>query len=303
MIVAVTGVAGYLGTGLTQELLALGETVIGIDSLIRSSESDIAAFRVHPRFQLVQTDIRHLRGEQLRDVGAIVHLAATVGESACDADPDEATSVNVDGTQAVLQTAADAGVERIVFASTCSVYGVTDPHRPATESHPVHPTSSYAVTKLAAERLVTSAPTSGTALRFATLCGYSPHVRFDLLVNTLARCGVLEEPLALYGVTASRPFLHVSDAVTAILTVLSAPAGAVRGHIFNVAAENLTKSELAALACRHFPTLQLELREGGESRNYRVSSARMASLGWVPRYSVEDAFLDVVRCLGAGAAV
>jgi len=227
----------------------------------------------------------------------------TVGESGCDADPDDATSINVDGTEAVLRSASAAGVSRIVFASTCSVYGVTDPHVPATESHPVHPTSSYAVTKLAAERLVTSAPASGTALRFATLCGYSSHLRFDLLVNTMARCCVLSQPLVLYGVTASRPFLHVKDAVGAIVTVLSAAPDDVRGQIFNVAAENLTKAELAGMARTHFPQLQLELRDGRESRDYCVSSAKIASLGWAPQFTVEDGFLDVVRFLGAGAQV
>jgi nucleoside-diphosphate-sugar epimerase len=300
VIVAVTGVAGSLGTRLTEELLARGDTVIGIDSLVRSTVSDIGPFADNPRFRFVQNDIRQLRVDHLR-VDAIVHLAAIVGESGCDADPDEATSVNVDGTAAVLRSASAAGVSRIVFASTCSVYGVTDPRRPATESHPVHPTSSYAVTKLAAERLVTSAPMTGTALRFATLCGYSSHLRFDLLINTMAHCCVMSQPLVLYGVTASRPFLHVKDAVRAIITVLSAAPDAVRGEIFNVAAENLTKAELAGMARAYFPQLRLELRDGGESRNYRVSSEKIASLGWAPQYTVEDGFLDVVRFLGVGA--
>jgi nucleoside-diphosphate-sugar epimerase len=119
----------------------------------------------------------------------------------------------------------------------------------------------------------------------------------------MAHCCVRSEPLVLYGVSASRPFLHVRDAASAIVTVLSAAPDAVRGQIFNVAAENLTKGELSAIARTHFPQLQLELRDGGESRNYRVSSAKISSLGWSPQYTVEDGFLDVVRFLGAGAEV
>jgi nucleoside-diphosphate-sugar epimerase len=119
----------------------------------------------------------------------------------------------------------------------------------------------------------------------------------------MARCCVLVEPLALYGVHASRPFLHVTDAVGAIRTVLSAPSGAVSGQVFNVAAENFTKTELADLAHRHFPQLQVELRDGGESRDYRVTSEKLRALGWAPRFTVEDAFLDVVRSLGLGAVV
>jgi nucleoside-diphosphate-sugar epimerase len=190
--ILITGGAGYIGSLLTSELLRQNYRVTLLDSLLFGGES-ILPFMSHPNFHFLKSDVtepRAIRDAVKKDWGkpdAIVHLAGIVGFPACQAVGKQvAWKYNVEATKLVYGQAADLGVERFVFASTYSNYGLSEDGNPVTEETPLNPQSLYAETKIAAEEYLLAQKDSACApllFRFATLYGMSPRTRFDLIVN------------------------------------------------------------------------------------------------------------------------
>ena len=305
MKVVVTGGAGHVGAVVSGHLLAAGMNVTVLDRLVYGGES-LLAFMGFPAFRLVHGDIR--RPESLRDAmrgaDAVVHLAAIVGEPACAIDEDEAWSVNYGGTQAALTAARDSHIQRFLFISTCSNYGISDPGQIADEDFPLHPLSQYARSKIEGERHVLdhAERVCATVLRFGTMCGLSPRMRFDLLVSDMARAAVLGDPICVFSPEAWRPFLHLRDAARAIAHCLGQPDELVRGKVFNVVGENYQKKALAKLVLKHYPDTCIAITENRtDPRDYRVSGeAIRRALQFVPEFTVEDAFLEVASAVAAG---
>jgi nucleoside-diphosphate-sugar epimerase len=302
--IVVTGAAGYVGSVVTSQLLLEGHSVVVLDSLAGGGES-LLAYISHPRFRLVRGDVRDLGllGQALNGAAAVVHLAAVVGEPACKPNEREAWSINLEGTQAVLEVAERLNVERLLYVSTCSNYGVSSPDALADEDAPLHPLGVYAQSKVEAERLVLSVDgrTSRSVLRLGTICGLSPSMRFDLLVNEMARAAVLGDPISIFAPAAWRPFLHIRDAARAIEWNLHAPVAAVGNRVFNVVGENYQKKQLGELVRRHFPDASIELTDKvPDARDYRVSGDRVRAQGFAPLLTVEDAFVEVAKAVRAG---
>ena len=201
---------------------------------------------------MIRGDIRdaEARRRALAGAEAVVHLAAIVGDPACALDPAVAEEVNVQATRALVADAKDAGVQRLVFASTCSNYGrMADPTVPITEEGELRPVSLYAEQKVGMEQLilgrgpVTHAP---TCLRFATVYGVGRRMRFDLTVNEFTRELWADRELEVFGEQFWRPYIHVGDAARAVRTVLEAPVEQVAGAVFNAgrSGENYRKLDL-----------------------------------------------------------
>src|SRR5262249_27243442 len=156
----------------------------------------------------------------------------------------------------------------------------------ADETVPVKPLSRYAESKVEAEKLALAGDhgMGACVLRFGTICGLSPRMRFDLLVNELARAAALGEPVEIFAPDAWRPFLHVRDAALAIAFCLSAPAGGVHGKMFNVVGENYQKQGLIDLTLKHYPATRIAVtRKQPDLRDYRVSGERIRrELGFTP---------------------
>ena len=184
----VTGGSGYIGAMLVRELLEAGHEVRVLDSLLHGQE-DIAAEQEQAGVTVVRGDVRDAaaRAKALAGANNVVHLAAIVGDPACARDPQVSDDVNVKATEALVADASAAGVERLVFASTCSNYGrMADPTMPITEQGTLAPVSLYAEQKVAVEQHLLAldpAPFAVTCLRFATVYGAAPRMRFDLTVN------------------------------------------------------------------------------------------------------------------------
>jgi len=317
MRVAVTGAAGYIGSTVVPTLLAEGHEVVAVDRL-DFGDGGLSAVRAHAGFELVSADVRDARrlSEVLSGCDAVVHLAAVVGEEACDVDPDEAWSINVDGAGTVLDVAGECRLARAVLASTCSNYGVSSPEVVVGEDAPLNPLSSYARAKVRAEQhwlnpslakpsgTATTAVTT-TVLRFGTICGRSPRMRFDLLVNELAARAALGMPIELYAPEAWRPYLFVADAARAIAAVLGAPEQLVQAEIFNVVGENCSKHQLGGIVHERFPSASITVTERRpDRRDYRVSGAKFeAALGFHDARSVREVFIDVAAAVEAGAWV
>ena len=223
--ILVTGGAGYVGSVVVDELLAQGHAVRAFDSLLHGGVPSLLQSWGDDRFQFLRGDVRDAaaRQEALADVEAVLHLAAIVGDPACSREPDAAREVNVEGTGGLLDDAQAAGVERCVIASTCSNYGkMADSDVYATEEFDLRPMSLYAETKVAAEldALARADDFATTCLRFATVYGVSPRMRFDLTVNEFTREVALGQELVVFGEQFWRPYVHVRDAARAACMVL-----------------------------------------------------------------------------------
>jgi nucleoside-diphosphate-sugar epimerase len=297
--VTVTGGAGYIGACATRELLRAGHAVTVLDSLLHGQDA-VAGALADAGARIVRGDVRDsaARADALAGADAIVHLAAIVGDPACARDPELSQEVNVDATRTLV---AEADVERLIFASTCSNYGrMADPLVPVDETAPLAPVSLYAEQKVTLERELLQLP-NVTCLRFATIYGVAERMRFDLTVNEFTRDMWDGRTLDVYGEQFWRPYVHVTDAARAIAMVLATPRERVAGRVFNVghSDENYRKLDLVDVIKQRLPEASVRFVHRDEDpRDYRVSFSRIKTeLGFDPLMRVPDGVDEVIRSL------
>jgi nucleoside-diphosphate-sugar epimerase len=325
--VLVTGGAGYLGSTLVPQLLADGFSVRVLDSLRYGGRSLLGVWS-HPGFQFLRGDVRDraMVRASLEDIDAVVHLAAIVGDPACAREPAEARAVNLEASSQLLELCRERRhVTRFIFASTCSNYGrMDDPDILVDESSVLRPLSLYAETKVAFERMLLErldtppkiAPRRGasheidgdklcaTSLRFATIFGVSPRMRFDLTVNEFTCELIVRGHLVVFGEQFWRPYVHVRDAAAAIELTLSSPTELVRGQVFNVGSsqQNFRKQQIVDLIRLQAPDATVEyVHVESDPRDYRVSFAKIHErLAYRTTASVEDGVAEVARLVRQG---
>lgn len=305
MKVLVTGGAGYLGSVLAAQLLADGREVRVLDSLMYGGDALLGLYP-YDGFELVRGDVRDTAAvdRALDGVTHVVHLAAIVGDPACRRQEDLARAVNLDASLALYRR-AHGRVERFVFASTCSNYGrMGDPTEYVTERSELSPLSLYAETKVAVE-LELLGNDDVTVLRFATLFGISPRMRFDLTVNEFAAELALNGRLEVYGEQFWRPYVHVADAARAARLVLDAPREVVGGEVFNTGdtAENYRKQDLVDLLRERIEReVTVEFVTIAEDpRDYRVSFAKIEqALGFRASRTVPQGLDEVLAAVAGG---
>jgi nucleoside-diphosphate-sugar epimerase len=239
------------------------------------------------------------------DVDAVVHLAGIVGDPACAAEPAEAQEVNLDAAITVHELARKAGVGRFAFASTCSVYGHCD--APASEDAPLNPLSLYARTKVDAEaRLLASSDDqmATTSLRFATVYGLAPRMRFDLVVNTFVMQALTAGRIRVFTPDAWRPLIHVADVADSIAAVIAAPAPAVAGEVFNAgSADNWQLAGVARLVASVCgPEVEIDATPvDGDPRDYRITTGKLAAAaGWTASRTLAGGVRELAGALSAG---
>ena len=309
MKVLVTGGAGYVGSTLVPLLLDAGHEVTVLDALLFGGTPLLGAW-AHPRFRLLAGDIRDGATVDAAVTGmdAVVHLAAIVGDPACARDPDLARQTNLEASLGLIAAAEQAGVRRFVFASTCSNYGrMADPSSLVDEDSPLAPVSLYAETKVAVEQALLGRRRHQmvvTPLRFATVFGVSPRMRFDLTVNEFTLALVRDRHLVVFGEQFWRPYVHVRDVARAILLVLAASPDRVDGEVYNVGAtsQNFQKLQLVELVQPYAPDAIVEYVSRKEDpRDYRVSFTKIATrLGFEITIPVADGVAEVARLVEAG---
>jgi nucleoside-diphosphate-sugar epimerase len=307
--VLVTGGAGYVGAELSEELVEAGHEVRALDVLLHGQE-DVAERLAALGVPLIRADIRDedARRKALEGVDAVVHLAAIVGDPACARDPGLSNAVNVEGTRALVADARAAGVERLVFASTCSNYGrMADPNIPIDESGELRPVSLYAEQKVSMERSLLEDDSNGltpTCLRFATVYGVGRRMRFDLTVNEFTRDLWAGRKLDVFGETFWRPYVHVRDAARAVALVLASPVDKVRRRVFNAghSAENYRKLDLVELIVDRLGRGDVEyVHRDEDPRDYKVSFERIREeLGYEPLRRVPTGIDELVGALEEG---
>jgi len=313
--ILITGGAGYIGSILTSELLRQNYRVTILDSLLFGGES-ILPFMHHPNFHFIKTDVTEPRA--LRDAvkqgwqkpDAVIHLAAIVGFPACQAVGKQVSwKYNFEATKMVFEQSADLGVERFVFASTYSNYGLSEDGKPVTEESPLNPQSLYAETKIAAEEYLLSQKDAACApllFRFATLYGISPRTRFDLIVNQFVLEAFTKRQLIIYQRGYSRSFVHIRDVVRGVIMSLEAEQSKIRGQVFNLGTENgnYSKDDIVQLVLKRMPETTVEYKDltfGGDMRDITVSFEKIKHvLGFDTTLDVDDGIREVLFALKSG---
>lgn len=310
MNILVTGGAGYIGSALVPVLLADGHKVRVLDILQHGGESLLAVWS-HPSFEFLRGSVcdRKAVKEALADIGAVVHLAAIVGDPACSRQPDLARSVNLEASLDLIEESQRSGVRRFIFASTCSNYGkMTDADRYVDEDSELRPVSLYAETKVAIEKALLESASrpawAPTPLRFATVFGVSARMRFDLTVNEFTMEMLTKKQLTVYGEQFWRPYIHVRDVARAVHLVLASPAERVAGKVFNVGdtSQNFQKQQLVEMIRPFAPDADVKfVHKQEDPRDYRVCFSRIADqLGFRITRSVAEGIQEVANLVRSG---
>jgi nucleoside-diphosphate-sugar epimerase len=308
--ILVTGGAGYLGSILVAQLIARGSKVRVLDALLFGDKS-LDAVKSNPNCELVRGDVRDAAAvaAAMKSCDAVVHLAAIVGDAACNENQQLAAEVNRAATRTLIEMAPGCGVRRFIFASSCSVYGASDSFLDETAA--LNPLSIYARTKIDSEKLLLAAGShasakdfSATVLRFGTLFGLSPRMRFDLVVNLFAARAASGGRITVFNAEQWRPFVHVQDAARAVLACLDAPSGAVSGQIFNAGspALNLQIRDVGEAIQRMIPGTAIDrIENNSDQRNYRVSFEKIQrALGFQCHRTLESGIAEICDTIRSG---
>jgi nucleoside-diphosphate-sugar epimerase len=303
--VLVLGGAGYLGSVLVRQLLAAGRPVRVLDSFMFGEQS-LDQVRAHPNCELVRGDVRDIGVvvRCMKGCDAVIHLAAIVGDSACEENEQLAAEVNRAATRMLTEVALDCGVRRFLFASSCSVYGASESF--ADETAAVNPLSMYAEMKVESERILLGARSTAfapTILRLSTLFGLSPRMRFDLVVNLFVARAIFLRSITISNGAQWRPLMHVEDAARAFMAVLEAPAEKVNGEVFNAGSTglNLRIEELGRAVADEIAGIEIETVGSEDRRNYRVAFNKIRQrLGFNCRRTVEYGIQEIYGAIRAG---
>ena len=302
--VLVTGGAGYAGSLLCPQLLANGYKVTAYD--ICYFGTDFLPLN-DPNFILIKGDIRDISKFEatLDTVDIIVHLACISNDASFELDENLSTSVNMDAFEPMVAAAKKAGVKRFVYASSSSVYGVSEQPN-VTEDHPLVPVTLYNKYKGLCEPILaryTNDDFVGVIFRSATLCGYAPRQRLDLSVNILTNHAVSNDKITVFGGDQMRPNLHVKDYCDAVELLMTAPAEKVQNEIFNVGFQNMSIADLAVLVKKVVEAEFSEKEEisivttaSDDNRSYHINSDKITRvLGFKPKYNIADAIRDLCK--------
>lgn len=302
--ILVAGGAGYIGTTLLPRLIERGYRVRLLDRFY-FGEQGISA--VHSRLEgIITADVRDIPDRALDGVDGVINLSGLSNDPTAEFDPDANWQMNAIATENLGRMCVERGIERYVFASSCSLYDGMPPGM-HNESAAIQPRAAYATSKRYGEERLLELADEGLCpvlLRNGTVYGYSPRMRFDLVVNTFVKDALLSGKLQLHGGGWMwRPLVDVRDAADAMIAAFEAPAEQVRGEIFNVLHSNYQIRELAMLVAGSVQLTgrQVKLEEAPApslTRDYECTNAKLADvLGFVPRHSVLDAVTDLLSRL------
>jgi nucleoside-diphosphate-sugar epimerase len=305
--VLITGGAGYVGHVLTPRLLSEGYNVTVYDQLFFGCR-----LPNHATLRVIKGDIRDSENvaEALEGQDAVLHLACISNDASFELDEKLSETINYDCFEPIVIAAKKAGVERFVYCSSSSVYGVSEQPN-VTEDHPLVPLTLYNKFKGMCEPLLKKHADdsfTGVIFRPATVCGYAPRLRLDLSVNILTNHAINASKITVFGGSQLRPNLHVQDYCDAVKLFLTAPAEKIQKETFNVGYQNLSIMDIAKMVQRivskEFPEkgeVAIVTTPSDDLRSYHINSDKIKRvLGYAPRHTIEDAVRDLCNAFRDG---
>ena len=305
--ILIVGGAGYCGSVMVPQLLDEGWEVTVYDIMWYAPQ-----FKQHPKLHMVQGDVRDTAKVAAACQGqdVLLHLACISNDASFDLDEALSTTVNLDAFEPVVIAAKKAGIKRFIFASSSSVYGVSE-QPDVTEEHPLLPVSLYNKYKGMCEPLLfkhTDANFVGVVFRPATVCGYGPRQRLDVSVNILTNHAVNKGKITVFGGEQMRPNLHIQDYVDVCKLLMTAPAEKIANERFNVGFQNMSIMDIARTVKKVveelYPqkgSIPIEVTESNDKRSYHINSDKIKRvLGFVPKHTVEDAVRDLCKAFNEG---
>ena len=298
----ITGGAGYVGAVLVPKLLEEGYNVTVLDLMIYGEE----VLRPHPNLIKIRGDIRdrQLLEKSMVGIDAVIHLACISNDPSFELNPDLGKSINLDAFEPLVQVSKNNNVNRFIYASSSSVYGVKK-EKDVHEGMSLEPLTDYSKFKAECEKILKkyeSPDFTTTTIRPATVCGYSPRQRLDVVVNILTNLAFHNREISVFGGEQLRPNIHISDMVGAYLAILKAPKDKIAGEIFNVGTENQTVLELAETVKRVVgEDVKLVATPTNDNRSYHISSKKIEELiGFKPVHTISEAVKDLKHALERG---
>jgi nucleoside-diphosphate-sugar epimerase len=298
----ITGGAGYVGAMLVPRLLEEGRTVTVIDLMMYGED----VLKPHPKLTKIKGDIRDaaLLKKTIPGHDAVIHLACISNDPSFDLSPELGKSINLDAFRPLVDISKKAAVKRFVYASSSSVYGIKkEPN--VHEGMSLEPLTDYSKFKADCEKILAeyqSPDFTTVTIRPATVCGYSPRQRLDVVVNILTNLAFHKREITVFGGKQLRPNIHIADMVESYVVVLNAPKDAVAGEIFNIGFENQPVLELAETVKQVIgDDVRLVATPTNDNRSYHISSKKITDrLGFVPQHTIREAVEDLRRAFEAG---
>ena len=300
--VFVTGGAGYVGSTLVPELLKHGYKVTVYDIMYFG---DDFLPKNNPNLKIIRGDIRDIKllEKSCTNHEFFLHLACISNDTSFALDEKLSTSINYDAFEPIVLAAKRSGIKRFIYASTSSVYGVSD-KKNVTEDHPLVPLTLYNKYKGMCEPLLLkhiSKNFEGVIFRPATVCGYAPRLRLDLSVNILTNHAIVNNKIIVFGGSQLRPNLHIMDYCDVVRLLISAPSEKINKEIFNVGYQNMSIENIANLVKKviesEFPdkkNIKIEKQESNDNRSYHINSDKIFNcLGFKAKRSIEDAIKSI----------
>jgi len=295
--VLIVGGGGYVGSQLVPRLVSLGYKVTIYDTFWFGAKHFEPFLK--SGLKIIKGDIRDIASLSncLTGKDAVIHLACISNDPSFDLNPNLGKSINLESFLPFLQVAKKKDLQRFIFASTSSVYGVKEEAR-VTEDLPLDPLTDYSKYKAECESILLheiDGEFTSVVLRPATVCGYSLRQRFDLSVNILTAHAIINKKILVFGGTQFRPNLHIEDMVDAYVMMLEVPDSLIHRNIFNVGGENLSMNQIASIVKNQMEfNVIIEQSDTNDLRSYRIDSTKIRDIiGFNPKRGVKEAVLDI----------
>ena len=291
----VTGGAGYVGAVLVPKLLEKGHKVTVLDLMIYGEE----VLPNHQNLRAVKGDIRNqiLLKEIIPGHDTIIHLACISNDPSFELNPGLGKSINLDAFRPLVEISKINKVRRFIYASSSSVYGIKD-ERNVNEEMTLEPLTDYSRFKADCEKILNDYQSNDfttVTIRPATVCGYSPRQRLDVVVNILTNLAYHKRKISVFGGSQLRPNINIKDMVKAYEVLINAPKEKIAGKIFNAGYENQTVKNLAETVKSVIgDDVKLAYSTTDDNRSYHISSKKIKDeLNFQAKYSIKDAVLDL----------
>ena len=301
----VTGGAGYVGAVLVPKFLKKGYEVKVYD-LFMYGEDVLDSVKENPKLKKVKGDIRDrkLLEKEISGYDTVIHLACISNDPSYELDPELSKSINYDAFIGLVDVSKKSRVNKFVYASSSSVYGVKDVPD-VTEDLPLEPLTDYSKYKALCEDILLKEATDDfivSIIRPSTVCGYSPRLRLDLAVNILTNHAINKGEITVFGGEQMRPNLHIEDMTDFYVFLLDIPNEKIHKKIYNVGYENYKVKEIAEMVKKVIGTdLPIITTPSNDNRSYQVSSKKVKeALGYAPKHTIEEAIMDLKKAFDEG---